>query len=272
MKFFFIFIFVCMSYASESLTLRIAPLPTNNKTQTIEAIVPLFSYIEKISKIKTQYIYEKEYDEIIKKFKNNEIDIAILGPLPYLKLRETTQKSEPIIEFKNDQDKGFYRCVLAKFGNDTIDFNKQIKVALTQPLSTCGYYMTQQLLKNQYNIALQNQRYDYKMSHSAALTSVLEGDFHLAGVKESIAEDFSSLGVEIVAKSDLVPEFALVVNTQTLSTKQIKIIRDLILSIPPSTYKQWKGFLCNGFLKADKKVYDKLQVDFKMIPKKGNIQ
>jgi phosphonate transport system substrate-binding protein len=252
--------------------IKLAPLPTSNPSEVIEELLPLFSYIDAVSKVKTEYIYEKGYDKIIEKFKNNEIDLAILGPLPYLKLRQSTQNSQAIIIFRNSKNEGYYRCVLAKYGGDKINLDAPLKIALTQPLSTCGYFMTEQLLKNHYNRDLQNQKYDYKMTHYGAIISVLDSDFHLAGIKESVAEDFSSLGMEILAKSELVPEFTLVANTQTLSKKQIEEITNLILSIPQSTYKKWQGLISNGFIDVDTLVYEKLLVDFNNIPNKGNMQ
>lgn len=269
---YFLLLFLCNLYAQETnFILKFAPLPTNSKSQIIEEIVPLFNYIQEISEIKTEFIYEKDYTQIIERFKNDEIDIVILGSLPYLKLRKSTVYAEPIIIFRNNNKKGYYQCVLAKYRKDIIDFNKELKIALTQPLSTCGYYMTNILLKENYSVDLVNEKYDYQMSHSQALISVLDGDFHLAGVKDSIAVDFNSLGIDVIAKSDLVPEFALIVNKKTLSKEQIEKIKNIILNIPESSYQNWKGFLKNGFIEADKSIYNKLQIDFDIIPNVGNI-
>jgi phosphonate transport system substrate-binding protein len=265
-------LFVANLYGSSMKnTITFAPLHITQKSKAIEEFLPLFSYIEKISGIKTKFIYETEYSTIIEKFKQNKIDIVLLGPLPYLKLNESYKFNEPIISFRQQNGESFYRCVLAKLGEDTINFEDTLKIALTQPLSTCGYYMTNVLLKKNYNKDLKKQKYHYTMSHYNALTSVLDGDFQLAGVKSNVADDFKSLGIRTIAQSDLIPSFSLVVNTKTLSQKQIKIIQNLILSIPESTYHKWQGITENGFIKVDKTLYDSLKVDFNTIPNRGNI-
>jgi phosphonate transport system substrate-binding protein len=252
-------------------TITFAPLPIDKRSNTYEEFLPLFHYLEKISGLKTKFVYEENYSTIIKKFTQDEIDIILVGALPYIKLNQTYKFNEPIVSFKQKNGQAYYRCVLAKFGKDTINFKDRLKVALTQPLSTCGYYMTNILLKKNYNIDIEEQNYHYTMSHYNALTSVLDGDFQIAGVKSDVADDFKTLGIRTIAQSDLVPGLTLVVNTKTLSKKQIDMIQNLILSIPESTYKKWDGISANGFIKANKTLYENMKVDFNTIPLHGNI-
>jgi len=260
------------SYASSMKnTIIFAPLPIDKKSNTYEEFAPLFHYIEKTSGLKIKFLYEEKYSTIIEKFTHNKIDIILVGTLPYIKLNQTYKFNEPIISFKQKNGEAYYRCVVAKFGKDIINFENTLKIALTQPLSTCGYYMTNTLLKKNYKIDIEKQKYHYTMSHHNALTSVLDGDFQLAGVKSDVADDFKTLGIRTIVKSNLVPGLTLVVNTKTLSKKQIEILKNLILSIPKSTYKKWDGISKNGFIKADKKLYENMKIDFKTIPTHGNI-
>lgn len=156
-------------------TITFAILPVKDQSKLTEEFIPLFSYIEKITGMKTRLIYEKNYEKIIDKFSNSKIDIALLGPLPYVKLDQQYKFNEPIIVFKQKNGNTNYRCVLAKFAKDRINLDKQIKVALTQPLSTCGFYATDLLLKKLYNKELKEQSFEYKMSHENALIGVVGG-------------------------------------------------------------------------------------------------
>lgn len=271
---YFILLFLlCMNLYSAPIKkiITFAPLPISQKSNVVEEFLPLFNYIQKDSGIKTKFIYEKDYSTIIEKFTQNKIDIILLGPLPYIKLNQIYKFNEPIVSFKQKNGEAYYRCVLAKFGKDTINFKEQLKVALTQPLSTCGYYMTNILLKKRYNINLKKQKYDYTMSHYNALVGVLDGDFHIAGVKDDIANDFRTLGIRTIAQSKLLPGLSLVVNTKTLSKEQISMIQNLIVSIPESTYKKYSGISSHGFIKVDKTLYDNLYIDFDAIPTIGNM-
>jgi len=253
--------------------LNFAPLSIQSKSELMEEFIPFFSYIEKELKLKsTRFVYEKDYAQIITKFKANQIDIALLGPLPYLKLKKEHPHMQPIVAFKNANNKSTYRCVIAHFGKDAIAWDQPLNVALTQPLSTCGYYATNKLLKEYYSIDLLQQSFDYQFSHHNALFAVLEGEFHIAGVKDSVAREFDSLGIRVLAQSKPFPEFALVVNTQTLSKKAIRRIQSTILNMNVSVYQKWDRIFKNGFEKIDTHAYKHIEVDFDTITKFGNIK
>lgn len=258
-------------FANEKRVIHFAPLPTKKASKNIEDFLPLNSYLKKKLSVDIEYVYKKDYQDILNGFKNGTIDMAYLGPLPFISLQKEYMFARPLITFKQESGSCKYRCVLAKFKNDKFDKEKQIKVALTQPLSTCGYLMTNILLKNNFNIDLKSQKYDYTMSHTNALISVVKGKFLIAGAKESIAKKYESLGMEIIAQSKLLPGFSLVVNTQTLSMQQIKEIEDALLKLPQKTYKSWKGITKNGIKKANLQDYNQLKVEFE-IPKIGNMR
>lgn len=263
--------FTSLLFAQEKKVINFAPLPTKNSLLNIKEFLPVVKYIKNKLSLDVNYIYKKDYQDILDGFKNGTIDIAYLGPLPFVSLKKKYPYVEPIVAFKQSNGSSKYRCVIAKFKNDKFDKNKQIKVALTQPLSTCGYLMTNILLRDKFNIKLKDQKYKYTMSHTNALISVVKGEFLLAGAKESIAKKYRSLGMEIIAQSELLPGFSLVVNTKTLSKKQIKQIQDVLLSVSQERYKSWGGITSNGLEKANIDDYNSLNVDF-YIPKVGNMR
>ncbi|EDZ63477.1 putative ABC transporter, substrate binding protein [Sulfurimonas gotlandica GD1] len=273
-KTFILTVFLLLSttlLSDEKRVIKFAPLPIKKASKNIEDFLPMNYYLKEKLSVDIKYVYKQDYQDILNGFKDGTIDMAYLGPLPFVSLKKEYMFVRPIITFKEKSGSSKYRCVLAKFKNDKFDKEKQIKVALTQPLSTCGYLMTSILLKDNFNIDLENQKYDYTMSHVNALISVVKGEFLIAGAKKSIAKKYESLGIEIIAQSDLLPGFSLVVNTQTLSQQQIKEIEDALLELPQEEYKSWKGITSNGIEKANMQDYDELIADFD-IPKKGNMQ
>ncbi|MEA2099754.1 MAG: PhnD/SsuA/transferrin family substrate-binding protein, partial [Campylobacterota bacterium] len=249
--------------------INFAPLPTKSSSLNIKEFLPVNQYIKNKLSLYVSYVYKEDYQDILDGFKNGTIDIAYLGPLPFISLKKEYPYAEPIVTFKQSNGSSKYRCVIAKFKNDKFDKNKQIKVALTQPLSTCGYLMTNILLRDKFNIELQDQKYKYTMSHTNALISVVKGEFLLAGAKNCIAKKYESLGMEIIARSELLPGFSLVVNTKTLSKKQIKDIQDTLLSVSDEKYKSMGGISLNGLERTNIDDYSSLNIDF-YIPKVGN--
>lgn len=248
-----------------------APLPIKGAKKTIEEFLPLTTEIEKKLDGRFRYRFLSNYDDIIKGFIDNSIDIAYLGPLPYLNLKQRYPHIKPIVSFKQQDGTATYKCGILKFVGDQLDTSKPLKVALTQPLSTCGYYMTQILLKQKFDIELVDQQFDYEKTHTKALLSVLKQKYHLAGAKDSVYNKFKSLGMELILSSESLYGFTLVVNTKTLDTTNIEELKQAILEIPKVAYSQWDGVISNGYIEADEKEYLKLDVDFNKIPDRGNI-
>lgn len=257
--------------AADKTTLRFAPLPTKKEKANVEEFLPLVSYLEKHLSLNIDFVTKKDYRDILQGFEDQSIDFAYLGPLPYMILKKEYSHVEPIVTFRQKDGTSTYRCVLAKFADDAFDTSRPLRVALTQPLSTCGYYMSSIILQKKFGIDLKEQSFDYRMSHTNALLSVLKGDFTVAGAKDTIAQRYSSLGMEVIAQSEPLPGFSLVVNTKTLSREQIERIQGSLLSIPENIYKSWTGVISYGLQKEDVSTYKMPTMDI-VIPKEGNIR
>lgn len=247
-----------------------APLPTKLKSNIINDFNPLISYLEKNLNIEIEYKFYQNYKDIIDAIKNKEVDIAYLGPLPYIALYSEYKGVKPLVSFKEKNKKHNYRCVLAKFKTSNIDISKDVKIALTQPLSTCGYFMTNILLKKQYDKSLENFLYSYEMSHENSLLSLVKGTHILAGAKEDIAKKYESLGVSIIKRSILLPGFTLVVNKNTISDNLSSKIKKTLLNIDTKTLSTLKKGRY-GFSLATQKDYGNLKVNINKIPFVGNI-
>lgn len=266
----FLILILFLTLNAKEITYRFAPLPTKNIEQNIKEFLPIHVYMKEKYGINIKYVKLKNYKDILNGFKNNTIDIAYLGPLPFVTLYNEYKQIEPILMIKQKNGNAKYRCVLAKFKVDNIDFSKKIKVALTQPLSTCGYYMSSILLKKKFNKDLKDEYYNYEMSHTKALISVVEGRYDMAGAKEDIAKKFDSLGVEIIAYSDYLPGFSIVVNKNTISKKQIRKLQKIFLNFTDEELKKIGGIVSRGIVKTSVDDYKSLNIKMK-IPQKGNI-
>jgi len=252
-------------------SLRFAPLPTKSVSKNVEEFLPIKNYVSKTLSIAPKFVYKKNYRDILDGFKKGEIDVAYLGPLPFVQLRKEYPYVAPLVTFRQKNGSSGYRCILAKLDGDTIEDNASLTVALTQPLSTCGYLMTHKLLQQTYGRDLADEHYRYTMSHTNALSALARGEFRLAGAKESIARRFKSLGVTIVARTELLPGFLLVANTKTLSPQQIATLKKTLLQVPESVYRHWNHSIGNrGMLPASNTDYDKLDANI-TIPPLGNM-
>lgn len=170
----------------------------NQIQKVFEDFNPMVLYLEKMLNEHIEFRYEKQYDDIIEQFKANKIDIAYLGPLPFVALQEKFS-AVAIITFHESDGASGYHCVLVKFAKDSVDFQSEPspKIALTQPLSTCGYAKTRLLLKEHYNQDLYENALSLLGKHDEVALSVIRGEFLLGGMKESIAQEYKCLGFKL---------------------------------------------------------------------------
>lgn len=204
----------------------------------IEQCTPLLRYLEKALGIKTEIVYTPDYDEMILRFVQGEIDIAYLGPLPYVKLHNRFPDAQPLVRFLDKDGQESYTCSLVARKTNREDnvstILKQAKhISLTQPSSTCGYLMTEKMLKR-HGLSLQKDKlYNYTGSHTNSILSVILGDTDVGGVKTSIAEKYLFHGLKIIETSETIPGFALVYNRQTLSKEMANKLKLALLKLHP---------------------------------------
>ncbi len=258
----------------EGRELIFASLPYKNNAGIVEDFAPMLRYLESDLNQSVNFRFEPSYRKLIADFIDDKIDMAYMGPLPTLALMKQDASAHPIVTFNDADGKNGYRCVLVKFAPDVLPMEhpQTLKVALTEPLSTCGYFSTAPLIQTFTEAPLSSMHYRYVHTHDEAALSVLRGEFHLGGMKESIAESYRSLGLEIIAYSPVVPGFTLVVNTQTLSQEQIETIRARLLNAPFKEYASWGKEISFGVQAVHADTYRSMQFfpEVENIPQEGN--
>lgn len=224
----------------------------------------MIKYLEKKLNKKIIFDYNKQYNDVLKKFQNNKIDFTCLGPLPYIELKQRYKEAIPLVNFKNKHGQTTYTCSLISFVNNT----KTDTVALTQPLSTCGFLAVNSLLQGQ----LKTKKFKYCNRHDLVSKKVLIGEFDLGGVKSSIAKEYYHLGIEELKKTEPFPTFALVLNSKTLSNKEILNIKKILLETKKEEYQKWNVSMRYGTSEAHDADYNTLRQMKKNIniPAKGN--
>lgn len=258
-------------------TVRFAPLPMENRETVVKQFRPMTDYLQQCLGISIEYVYADSYADILEKFRNGEIDLAYQGPLPYVELRASHPLAEPLVHFKEASGQAAYTCALAGFADSVFSLNglADKTVALTQPLSTCGYLSANGLLRR-HGSGLENNRYRYLGKHDAVALAVVQGEFAVGGLKTAIARKYAHLGLTILDQTAPLPSFALVANKATLKPALLDRIRQALLAIDPvrdrAMLAGWGDNIRYGALPADNANYDvvrELLGDVK-IPDQGN--
>lgn len=267
--------------AARAETLSFAPLPMESQETVIKQFKPMLSYLESHLGAEIRIEFSTSYGEILEKFRHNKIDFAYLGPLPYLTLRDQFPAAEPVAHFLEASGKPTYTCGIVALadGKIALDKAKGLKVALTQPLSTCGYMATDGLLR-QAGSALDANKYRYLDKHDEVALAVTRGEYELGGLKTAIGRKYAHMGLTVVAESDPLPSFALVANGITVPKARIEALRAAITALHPldneadkDVTRGWGDNIRFGAVPAADGDYDalrRLRGKLKTIPEKGN--
>ncbi len=237
-----------------------APLPMENPDTVVSQWKPLLHYLEQELDLQIQIHYAKDYADIIDSFSANRIDLAMFGPLPYVQLRAQFPPATPLVIFHEPDGEPFYTCsIIALEEKVTTSYQHQkMKVALTQPLSTCGYFSTNGLLQ-QFDTSLDQHLYRYHGKHDAVAIAVARGDMDAGGLKTGIGRKYSHLGLVEIAETAPLPGFSLIANNQRLSPELIGRIRQLIVTAPAAQRSNWGDNIRHGATTAADADYDPIR-------------
>jgi len=220
--------------------IRFAPLPLEDPKIIHEQIGGLIDFLAEYARLPITWINFRDYGDLIAAFRNGEVDLAYLGPLPLAILQRDYNDALPLGCFRDADGAPHYSCSLVAFGDDNL-FPSEIQgkhIGLTQPYSTCGWLAVSEMLRaDSRRLDGDGNRFTYAGSHSQAALGVVRGRFDVAGVKTAIARRYAHLHLEQIAESQRWPGFSLVANTGTLSAEQITQLREALAELEDLEHK-----------------------------------
>lgn len=245
---------------------RFAPLPMASLEQMTREYLPFLDYLEKQTGKRFELSYHASYDTLIDELALGHVDMAYLGPLPYVALTEKNQHIEPLVKLLDNQGQSDYTCALVHFADHSAEMNhpdRMQNVALTQPLSTCGYLMVESYLQGLgQSLEDSNHHYDYTGSHENVALSVVLDRHDFGGMKTQIARRYQHLGLRVIDETAPLPGFVLVANTQTMDQTLIQQIRTGLLTLKPlnsiedaEVVRAWSANLRYGAVEVDDREY-----------------
>ena len=234
-----LFLYTALNAASAEAQseLRFAPLPLEDRKIIHEQFQGFTNYLSDSLNQQFNWVYLTDYADIIEQFSEEKIDLAYLGPLPYVILKRRFPDAEPLACFREADGSPSYTCSMVTYGGSELklDSLKGVHIGLTQPYSTCGYLAVTQML-DRAGLALDRDgnRFTYAGSHSAAALGVAQGEYDVAGVKTVIAERYAHLDLKTIATSSHFPGFTLVANSRTVSAETMAALRQALLALDPA--------------------------------------
>lgn len=259
-------------------TITFAPLPMENRETVLKQFMPMATYLRQTLGLEVRFNYSDSYEEILEKFQSGAIDLAYLGPLPYVTLKTKVDQAEPLVHFNEPSGKPLYTCAIVALADKQIDLAglSNQKVALTQPLSTCGFLSTNGLLREKGS-SLAKNLFRYLDKHDEVALAVVRGEYEIGGIKTAIGKKYAHLGLSVLAETAPLPSFALIANGKTLKPEIRAAIRAALAGLDPAGKDKdmlalWGDNIRHGAVPATDQDYAPVRalLGGETIPTKGN--
>lgn len=255
--------------ASAPRTLVLAPTLLDSSADEIRSYLGPARFIEELTGHPVAVEGHARHDDIIRGLSAGRIDLAILGPLPYVSLRRDHRQATPLVRFRETDGREFFTCVLVAFADDArpLEAYRGARLALTQPFSTCGYFSAATIFAPA-GIATEELDYRFIGRHDIIATRVIGGEFDIGVIRDDVAQRFASVGLVPLASSRPLPGFTLIANAETLDAATLKRIREGFLGLRSedlTRFVEWPRVLRQGAVPASHDDYLDIARDFERL-------
>lgn len=210
----------------ETKVLRAAVLPDQQQQTSRSRFEPLIEYLSRQTGIRIELLVAEDYVDLVNKFKNDELDLALFGGFSFL-LANENQQAEPLV--MRDIDRHFTSYFISQAGVDAsnvIDFQKK-RFAFGSRYSTSGHLMPRYFLMRR-NIIPEEffSEVIYSGQHDATIKLIDEGKADLGVANGVIVDQMYQSGkidesrIKILSKTPLYSDYVWV--TQSKLPESIK--------------------------------------------------
>jgi phosphonate transport system substrate-binding protein len=223
--------------------LRVAVIPWQSPEEQQQKLQPLADYLQKILQRPVSFQISKDYATAVDLLVNQEVDMAYLAALTYIKARDRNPNIEPLV-VPIDQITGrpWYTSIIiadTTKGIKSLSDLKGKRFAFVSPSSTSGFLMPLNGFQKQGIEPTRDfTKIRYSGSHDKAQTDLK------AGIVDAIAEDRASFlrsqksgklsptKYKIIWESDPIPSPPIVINTKKFSPEVIAKLRQALIDAP----------------------------------------
>lgn len=222
--------------------LRVAVTPWQSLEKQQDKLQPLAKYLETILKRPVDFQITKSYAESVDLIVKEEVDMAHLGPLVYIKARERNPNLEPlVIPIDRASGRPWYTSVIVANTTKNIKTLEDLKgkrFAFVSPSSTSGFLIPMNGLKAaDINPTQDFYKIRYSGTHDKAAEDLADG------VVDAIADDKASFldnqksgkldaNYKVIWESQPIPGSPIVINTKKFTPEVIKQLQFALIDTP----------------------------------------
>ena len=213
--------------------LTLAVHPFKPATQLVEAFTPLVAYLsKKLDDTSLSLRITPDYQAHVDAIGQNEVDIAYMGPVQYVKLIER-YGAKPLLARQAINGSPFFHGKVFVAKSSAIQSLADLKgkrFAFTEPLSTMGHLVPRSMLWGAGVSVDSLAGFKFVGDHVNVALAVLTGEFDAGAVKEDVYFGYESRGLRAIATSPPISDHVFVVGNQ-VSAVRIQQLRELLFHL-----------------------------------------
>jgi phosphonate transport system substrate-binding protein len=220
------------SFGDSSGSLTLAVHPFVSPREVIKRFRPLAEYISRKLDRKVSVRVGKDYSEHIQFIGENRVDIAFLGPAPYILMLEKYGNKPMIARFEIKGKPFFQGKIIVRDSSPikTLADLKGRRFAFGDPASTMSHIVPRYMLRQAGVKADVLQSHAFLGSHNNVAFGVLSGDYDAGAVKEGVFYKFQAKGLRALASTPKISEHLFVARSD-LSKTLVKKIQKILFQL-----------------------------------------
>lgn len=213
--------------------LTLAVHPFKPASQLVEAFTPLAAFVsKKLGDTSVSLRITPDYQAHVDAIGRNEVDIAYMGPVLYVKLIHLYGAKSLLARQEINGSSFFHgKIFVAKTSSiRSLADLKGKRFAFTEPLSTMGHLVPRSMLWGAGISVDALANFKFIGDHVNVALAVLTGEFDAGAVKEDVYFGYESRGLRAIATSPPISDHVFVAGNQVSATR-IQQLRELFFQL-----------------------------------------
>lgn len=191
---------------------------------------PLAKYLGKVMQRPVMVRVGRDYDAHVAAIGGNEVDIAFMGPSPYVLMVARHEKKPLLARIEIDGKPQLSGVIIARTDSPLkgVADLKGKRFAFGDRESTMSSLVPQAMLQ-QAGVSLPAlAAYDYLGGHKSVALGVLSGSFDAGAIKTEVFDEYAARGLRVLARMPVVSEHLFVTRSNILSDDVEKLRKALL--------------------------------------------
>lgn len=231
----------------------VSVVPFYGPEKIYKLYTPFIKYLNRATRFRWELVFHHNHESIIQGICSGEIDIALLGPVPFGRAYQKC-RVEPLLISLGSDGMPFYRSVIIapEDGANDLPGLKGSKIGFFKG-STAAHIVPAKMLKDA-GLKKGDITILFYENQERIVQAVLKREVAAGGIKEPLYDKFRSSGLKVIKTSAPLPQFAFVASP-TLDKEAKKSLVSALIKLRPlerpedaKLVKDWDEVIKNGFI------------------------